>query len=293
MTSIELGVDAAAKPVGRKRGRVRWRPAPGICMALAGAMLFAAPMLYAFYVSLIDLRDLWSRGLALAPMSLENYIAIWDMIPLARFFLNSIIVSLAITAGSMLTSIMAAYALARMEFAGASIAFMAIIATLMIPAHITLIPNYLTISALDMRNTYWALILPFLASGFATFFLRQQFRTVPVELEDAARIDKAGPWKILWDVIVPVRRPAVAAIAVFVFLAEWNSYIWPLIVIDSVEMRTVEVGIARLFAEEAEGGLNDWPLMIAGALSIMVPPALVFVIAERHLVQGVTVGSIK
>ena len=207
--------------------------------------------------------------------------------------MNSLIVCGAITAGSMLTSIMAAYVLARVDLRGGEILFILIVATLMVPTHITLIPNYLTIAGLGLRNTHLALIMPFLASGFATFFLRQHFRTVPKEIEEAARLDGAGHWRILWAVIVPMTRPAIAAIAAFVFLAEWNSYIWPLIMIDTQDMRTVEIGIARLFADEAEGGFNDWPLIIAGAMSALVPPAIVFVFAERHLVRGVAMGSFK
>ena len=262
-------------------------------LAWLAALVFAVPLLYGLYISLIDQSDLLSRGSGPAPLTFDNYVRVWTLYPFPRYFLNSLIVCGAITAGSMLTSIMAAYVLARVDLPGRGVLFVLIVATLMVPTHITLIPNYLTIAGLGLRNTHLALILPFLASGFATFFLRQHFRTIPKEVEEAARIDGAGHWRILWTVVVPMTRPAVAAVAVFVFLAEWNSYIWPLIMIDTQDMRTVEIGIARLFADEAEGGFNDWPLIIAGAMSMLIPPAIVFVFAERHLVRGVTMGSFR
>lgn len=261
-----------------------------LALALA-ALLFATPLLYALRAALADPADLVSGEIG--PPVLSNFVRVWTEQPFPRFFLNSLIVSGAITAGAMLTSILAAYALARGSFPGRGLAFGLIVATLMVPGHITLIPNYLTIAGLGLRNTHLALILPFLASGFATFFLRQHFRTVPREVEEAARMDGAGHWRILWDVVVPMTRPAVAAIAVFVFLSEWNSYIWPLLMVDTPGMRTVEIGLARLYQDESEAGVQDWPLILAGAVSIMLPPALVFLLAERHLVRGVTMGALR
>lgn len=289
MTSIERPFPVAATaPATPRPVHIPW----GLALGGILAALFAVPMLYAVYISLVDQADLMSRSVRLWPPVFENYTNVWTAYPFPRYLMNSLIVAGGITTGAMLTAIMAAYVLARVEIAGRGIAFALIVATLMVPTHVTLIPNYLTIAGLGLRNTYLALILPFLASGFATFFLRQHFRTVPRQVEDAARIDGAGHWRILWTIIVPMRLPAVAAIAVFVFLSEWNSYIWPLIMIDTVDMRTVEIGLARLFADEAEGGINDWPLIIAGAVSVMVPPAIVFVLAERHLVRGVTMGQV-
>lgn len=269
--------------------RIDW----GLAVAALAAVVFAVPLVFAVYVALIDQSMLLSPQVRLWPLSFDNFVRVWTQYPFPRFFMNSLIVAGSITVGSMLTSIMAAYVIARVAIRGRAVVFGAIVATLMVPGHITLIPNYLTLAGLGLRNTYPALILPFLASGFATFFLRQHFRTVPQAVIDAARIDGAGHWRILWQVVVPMTRPAVAAVAVFVFLSEWNAYIWPLIMIDTPEMRTVEIGLARLFSDEAEGGINDWPLIIAGAVSIMIPPTIIFLLAERHLVRGVTMGSLQ
>ncbi|MGP1397325.1 MAG: carbohydrate ABC transporter permease [Inquilinaceae bacterium] len=273
----------------------RWNPreTAGLVCAAGFAALFATPILYAVYVSLLDQGDLMRPSAEFWPPRWDNYARVWTQHPFPRYFLNSIIVCSAITAGAMVTAIMAAYVFARLTVRGGGLLFALVLATLMVPTHVTLIPNYLTIAGLGLRNTYAALILPFLASGFATFFLRQHFKSVPREVEDAARLDGAGHWRLLWTVIVPMSWPAIAAIAVFVFLAEWNSYIWPLIITDTDDMRTVEIGLARLFAEEQEGGINDWPLIIAGAVLILIPPSIIFLFAERHLVRGVAMGSVQ
>ncbi len=288
MTSAELSV-AAPPSAGRVSApRIDWR----FALALAAAALFATPVLYAALVSLMPRSALIARDFSFSALTLDNYVRVWTEHPFPRYFLNSMIVTVAITAGAMATSIMAAYVLARTRVWGRGAIFLAVVATLMIPGHVTLIPNYLTLAGAGLRNTYAGLVLPFLASGFAVFFLRQHFLTVPQEVIDAARIDGAGHWRILWTVVVPMTRPAVAAIAVFLFLAEWNNYLWPLVMTDVPRMRTIEIGIARLFIDEETGG-QDWPLIIAGALSVMVPPALVFAMAERHLVSGVAMGSVK
>lgn len=262
-----------------------------ILLGITLLMLF--PLLYGVYVSLLDPTELFDRNASFWPPRVENYLDALSRVPFARYFLNSIVVCGLITAGTMLTGIMAAYAFARLRFRGSGLLFMAVIATLMIPSHVTLIPNYLTIGSAGLRNSYWALVLPFLASGFAIFFLRQHFRTIPHQIDDAARLDGASTWTILWRIIVPMSRPAIAAVAVFTFLSEWNAYIWPLIVTDSDDMRTVQIGLARLFAEDQEGGLDNWPLIVAASMMILVPPIAVFALFERHIVRGITMGGLQ
>ncbi len=287
MTLIDLRVAARQTVRERPRLSIPW----ATVVAIPLAVLFAVPMLYAVYVSLLDQSDLMSATPDFWPPNIDNYLTAWSEHPFARYFFNSIIVCGAITIGSMITSIMAAYVFARVDMPGRNILFMAVVATLMVPTHITLVPNYLTMAGFGLRNTYWALILPFLASGFAAFFLRQHFKTIPKEVEEAAKLDGAGHWRLLWTIIVPMSRPAIAAIAVFIFLSEWNSYIWPLIVTDTDDMRTVEIGLARLFAEEQEGGINNWPMIMAAAVTILIPPTIVFFFAERYLVSGITMGG--
>lgn len=253
--------------------------------------LVLAPFALAVLVSLMEPASFMARPPAFWPLRITGYAEALGRAPFARYFLNSLLVSLAITAGSLWTSILAAYVFARTEFPGRDVLFAIVVATLMIPGHVTLIPNYLTLATLGLIDSYAALILPFLASGFVTFFLRQHFKSIPRELDDAALIDGAGHGTILWRILVPIARPAIAAMALFQFLAEWNSYLWPLIVTSSDRLRTVQIGLAQVFATEAFDGLVDWPMIMAGAVMVMAPTLVAFWLAERDLTGGIAVTA--
>ena len=299
MTSIDRGVGAVPARPGSRSGRSAghrraklWRDRLHLWFAAGVGVVMAFPLMYAVAVSLMSPADILSRNPSYWPPRWDNYIAVWSTAPFVTYFVNSIVVCAAITVGSLFTGILAAYVFARARFRGRNLLFMAVLATMMIPFHVTLIPNYLLMGRFGLLDSYVALILPFLASGFSIFFLRQHFRSIPVELDQAARLDGATEWRILWDIIVPMSRPAIAAIGAFMFLSEWNSYIWPLIVTDSDSMRTVQIGLAKLYAEDAEDGIVNWPLVMAGSVLIMLPPVLAFAAAERHLVRGITMGGV-
>lgn len=285
------GTGGRSKAASRSLGAV-WRSRLHLAFAAGVGFVMAFPLLYAVAVSLMSPADILSRDPTYWPPRWDNYMAVWRTAPFLTYFVNSIVVCTAITAGTLFTGILAAYVFARARFPGRNLLFMAVLATMMIPFHVTLIPNYLLMGRFGLLDSYVALILPFLASGFSIFFLRQHFRSIPVEFDQAARLDGAGDWRILWDIIVPMSRPAIAAIGAFMFLSEWNSYIWPLIVTDSDSMRTVQIGLAKLYAEDAEDGIVNWPLVMAGSVLIMVPPVLAFAAAERHLVRGITMGGV-
>jgi len=256
----------------------------------AVAALVLAPFALAVLVSLMEPASFMARQPSFWPLRVTGYAGALSHAPFGRYFLNSLLVSTAITAGSLLTSILAAYVFARAEFPGRDVMFGIVVATLMIPGHVTLIPNYLTLAKLGLVDSYAALILPFLASGLVTFFLRQHFKSIPRELDDAALIDGAGHGTILWRILVPIARPAIASMALFQFLAEWNSYLWPLIVTSSDRLRTVQIGLAQVFATEAFDGLVDWPMIMAGAVMVMAPTLAVFWLAERDLTRGIAVS---
>lgn len=294
MATIE---DTTAAPLARGRTDTN---APAVArgtltraflLTVAGLYLF--PFAYVAFVSLLDPADVMAQSPQFWPPNWGNYIAAWQAAPFERFFLNSVIVSITVTVGSGLTSILAAYVFARRRFYGRDVLFGIVVATLMIPGHITLIPNYLTFARFRALDSYWALILPFLASGFSVFFLRQYFRNIPVEIEEAARIDGAGDWKILWDIIVPMSLPAIAAVSLFTFISEWNSFIWPLLATTREEMRTVPIGLAYMYRQEAEGGLVNWPMVMAGSVIVLLPMIVAFMLAERQLIKGITMGSSK
>lgn len=258
------------------------------------AVLYLLPFFYGLFVSLIAPADVMARSFSFPwPPRFSNFTDAWTSVPFGHYFLNSLVVSLTVTAGSTFTGVLAAYVFARAEFRGRDLLFYLVVGTLMIPGHITLIPNYLTMARLHLLDSYWALALPFLANGFSVFFLRQYMRGIPRDVEEAARLDGAGLFKVLTEVIVPMSMPAIAAISLFTFLSEWNSFIWPLIATSSDQMRTVQIGLALLYRREAEQGLVDWPMVMAGSMIVLLPTIIAFLIAERQLVRGISMGTFK
>lgn len=258
---------------------------------LALAVLY--PLWQVVSISLSDRGTLISGERDLWPLTLQAYERAWLNVPFPRYFLNSLVITLAVTIGNTLTAILAAYAFARVEFRGRELLFLLVVGTLMIPAHITLIPNYLTFARFHMLDTYVSLILPFLASGFSVFFLRQYIRSIPTSLDEAARMDGAGTWAILWTIIVPLSWPAISVVALFTFMGNWNEFVWPLLTTTSEDMRTVQVGLRYLLRDEGEGAMPDWPLVMAGTMITLVPLLVAYLVAERHLIRGITMGSFR
>ncbi|WP_299473150.1 carbohydrate ABC transporter permease [uncultured Roseibium sp.] len=295
MATIEIGTETVK--TGRRtvsqtaafRLRVIW--------SLTFLMLLALVVLYPLWeivrISLLHRSEVILPDASIWPLDLSAYQRIVDGLSFPRYFLNSLIVTTTVTAGNTMTAILAAYAFSRASFRGRDVLFLIVIGTLMIPNHITLIPNYLTFASFDMLDTYVCLILPFLASGFAVFFLRQHMMTIPKSLDEAARIDGASSWKILWDIVVPLSLPAISVVALFTFMSNWNEFIWPLLATTSDDMRTVQIGLRFLLREEGEGDSPDWPLVMAGTMITLTPLLLAYVIAERHLIRGITMGSLK
>lgn len=262
----------------------------------AALLLLAVIVLYPLWeilrVSLMDPLEARSPGASAWPPTFRAYGEAWGGVSFPRYFLNSVLITLAVTMGSTLTAILAAYAFARATFPGRDLLFLAVVGTLMIPNHVTLIPNYLTFAAWGMLDTYACLILPFLASGFSVFFLRQHMMTIPRSLDEAARMDGAGTLTILRTVIVPLSWPAIAVVALFAFMSSWNEFVWPLIATTSEDMRTVQIGLRYLLRDE-ETALPDWPLVMAGTVITLAPLLIAYVVAERHLIRGITMGSFR
>ncbi|HLK13403.1 MAG TPA: carbohydrate ABC transporter permease [Fimbriimonadaceae bacterium] len=211
-------------------------------------------------------------------------------LPVARFFLNSVVVAGAVVVGQLAVSACAAYAFARLRFAGRGILFAAFLGSMMIGGAATQIPVYLMLRSFGWLDTYAALIVPGLSSAFSVFLLRQAFSTVPAELGEAARLDGAGEMRILAGIFVPLSRAAVATCATFTFIGVWTDFFGPLIYTNSISMRTVEVGLS--IYKNAYGGTN-WPLQMSAAVIVMAPLLLVFLIGQRYFVRGITLGSIK
>lgn len=223
--------------------------------------------------------------------TLENYVTAWTSQPFARYFLNSVIQTGVIVAFQLLFSVLAAYAFAILEFPGRNILFYLILGSLMVPFQLTFIPNFLLVSNLGLANSYVGLTIPFLASAFGVFLLRQFFMTLPPELHDAARIDGASNWLYLWRVVVPLSRGAISAFAIFAFLGAWSQYLWPLVITNQVEMRTIQIGI-RFFLFDQERGA-DWGGIMATAVIALLPTLAIFLVAQRQLVRGIAMTGLK
>jgi sn-glycerol 3-phosphate transport system permease protein len=252
------------------------------------------PVYYAFAGAVMGPGDLASYPPALVPSALrwENFGDVFRSVPLGRFYVNSAVQAGVITLAQVVTSILAAYAFAFLRMPAKAATFGLFLATLMVPWEAIIIPNYLAISDWGLARgglTYLGLVLPFLASAFGTFLLRQAFLQFPTELRDAAVIDGCGHWRLLWRVIVPLSKPSIAAVGVYVFLSAWNQYFWPLILIRDADYQTLQIGISQLNdAEAAQPGL-----ILAGVALSLLPTLAVVLFGQRYIVRGLTAGALR
>lgn len=213
----------------------------------------------------------------------------WTQGRLGRYLFNSLVVAMLITSFQLVTSVFAAYAFAILEFPGKNIIFLAFIATLLVPLEATLVVNLDTVDSLGWLNSYPGLAVPFLATAFGTFLLRQVFLTLPRDLRDAAAIDGVGHFGFLRFVALPLVRPTLGALALFSFLASWNQYLWPNLVINQADMNTVQSGLRLL----SKSNLSTPNLVMAGTVIAAVPIAIVLLVFQRQLVRGLTAGAVK
>jgi ABC-type glycerol-3-phosphate transport system permease component len=223
-------------------------------------------------------------------LNLQNYHEALEMAPLSRFLLNSVIVSSWMTVMQLVTSILAAYALARIEFPKKEWILGFILATMFVPGEVTIIPNYFTLARWEWLNTYRGLVAPYAASGFGVFLLYQFFRTVPKELEEAALIDGCSRMRFLFQILVPLSMPAILAFALYAFVNSWNQYLWPLVVTQSTEMQTAQIGIG-MFRSQNES--MSWGVIMAATTMLVAPTLLLFVATQRHFVRGITMSGMK
>jgi ABC-type glycerol-3-phosphate transport system permease component len=235
-----------------------------------------------------------------------NFPKALDQVPLTRYMLNSTIQTGIIVVGQLVTASLAAYAFAFLRFPGRGILFLIFLSTLMVPLEVSIIPNFQTVQWMThkpdiqifgfdfagkvlSKDSYQALTIPFLATGFGTFLLRQHFMTIPKELRDAAAIDGYGHLRFLLFVVLPLSRPVLASLAVFAFLSAWNQYLWPLLVTDDDNMRTVQIGVAALRGRE----IDSFNVVMAGTLIAAMPMFAMLVAFQGQLVRGLTAGAVK
>ena len=256
-------------------------------------ILVAMPIFIAFFTSFKIPQQVITFPPQLIPeqWSFENYVTAWNATPFGRYLLNSAIQTGIITLAQVGFSIMAAYAFAVLDFPGRDWLFYIVLGSLMVPFELTFIPNFVLVTEMGWANTYTGLTIPFLASAFGVFLLRQFFLTIPKDLHDAARIDGSSNWRYLWQILVPLSKGAISAFSVFAFLSAWNQYLWPLIITDDQSMRTIQIGI-RFFMENVERQ-TDWGAVMAGSMIALAPTLFIFLIAQRQLVKGIAMTGLK
>lgn len=220
----------------------------------------------------------------------ENYRQVFELVPLIPFALNSVKISTIITSGQLLISAMAAYAFARLDFRGKNILFLLLMSSLMVPSQVTIVPVFVVIRSLGLNDTHWALILPGLVSAFGIFLLRQFFLTLPSDLEDAAKIDGANPPQIFFWIILPLSVPALSVLAIFTFNASWNDFFRPLIFLTTWDKFTLPLGLVTLRGVEGTGSIS---IVLAGVTLTILPVLLIFLLAQRYLIEGITMTGLK
>jgi multiple sugar transport system permease protein len=282
----------ATRVLPTSRRRPKFRPSHIALHAalIAGSVVMLLPFVWMLSTSLKHPPEIFTYPPVWIPSQIawDNYSSTIAAMPFGRFYLNSLIVTTGVTTLQILVSSLAAFAFARLRFRGREVLFLLYLATLMIPFQVTMIPNFILIRTLGWFDTYQALILPTAFSAFSTFLLRQYFMGIPRDLDEAARMDGASSLRIWWQVIMPLSGPALAALAIFVSLNSWNDFLWPLIVTNSIEMRTLPVGLSTFQGQFK----TDWNLLMAGSVIAMLPVLIVYIVGQRWFIKGITMTGL-
>jgi multiple sugar transport system permease protein len=258
-----------------------------------GIALTAAVFLFPFFWMLSNAlrpdREIFAMPPRLLPSAIQwyNFVAAWRYLPFGRFFLNSAFVAASVTVIVLVVSSLSGYAFARLKFPGRGGLFIVYLATLMVPQAVIVIPLFLMMGAFDWVDTYQGLIVPVAFSSFGTFLLRQFFLTIPQELEDAARIDGASHLRILLTIFLPLSLPALGLLALFTFTGQWNSFLWPLIAVNSTDHATLPLGLTMFQGQQG----TQWNYMMAGATISMVPGLLLTILMHRYIFKSIAIGS--
>jgi multiple sugar transport system permease protein len=271
-----------------KRGGVTWG---GWLLLIATTVIALFPMYWLFANALTPIRSNPPLTPVLIPaFSLDNFRRLLTgNVYYVNWMLNSLLVAVAITVWHIFFDTMAGYAFAKRKFPGRNILFWLILSTLMIPIHVTVIPLYVVTRKLGLIDNLLAVILPGTATAFGIFLMRQYIQTLPSELEDAARIDGAGEFGVFWHVILPLTKPAMAALAIFTFVRHWNDFLWPLIALSRPQNYTLTVGVANLQGEF----MTDWGIIFAGATLAALPMIVFFLLFQKYFLEGVRMGAVK
>jgi multiple sugar transport system permease protein len=257
---------------------------------LVGAAIMLFPFLWTVITSITPEGSLADGPtLFVSDPTLNAYRTLADTLPVGRIIMNSFGVAVVSTLLQLVTGSMAGYAFARLSFPGKNIVFAFYLATLMVPLQVLVVPLFIEMKTFQLQDTYFALLVPGIASAFGVFLLRQAINAVPIELDEAATLDGAGHLRIFTLIVLPLIRPTLATVAVFAFMASWNSFLWPLVVMRSPELMTLPLGLSTLQGQHT----TEWDLIMAGSVVSIVPIAVVYLFAQRQIIAGIAHTGIK
>lgn len=255
------------------------------------ALTIVFPLIWIVFTAFKSLPEtyIWPPTLLPESWRFDSFIKLFESIPIGRFFLNSVIVSFPVVLLNLLFCSLAGYVFAKFKFPGKNILFIIVLATIMIPFQVTMIPAFSILRILGWNDSYLGLIVPAMVGGFGIFLMRQFMMSIPTELIEAARIDGASEFRIYAQIIIPSSKPAFASLTIFVFLESWNSFLWPLIVIDTPQMRTLPLGLALLKTQY----IAQWPMIMAATLLTVLPVLIVYIIFQRQFIGGILLSGLK
>lgn len=268
------------------RGARRW-VLLGIGVLLAALTVF--PLVWMILGSVKTPEEVNSPDLIPSTVTFENYVYVFSNVPFARYLLNSFVVSAAVTVISLWFHSMAAYALARLDFPGRERIFLLIFSTMLVSAPVTIIPTFIIVRTLGMVDNYAGLIVPMIFNAFGIFLLRQFYISLPDEMEEAALVDGAGYWTIYRRIVLPLSRPILAALAVFFFLANWNSFVWPMTITSNPDLRVVQLGIQTFQQQYAA----DWNYILAASTVAALPTLAIFFVFQKQIVASIKTSGLK
>lgn len=254
------------------------------------ALIYLLPMYWLFVTSIKFPDSLYELTPDLFPQRLSflSWQRIFAHPLIGQWFLNSVLVSVAATAGVIVVAALAGYVFAKMEFPGKRPLFWLVLLTLMLPGQATLVPMYALMIRLGWLDTFWPLIIPAFGDAFAVFLMKQFMQTLPSSLIDAARMDACSEWKIFWRIVLPLARPGLAVLTIFTFVGHWNSFLWPLLMLRHNDMYTLQVGLASM-----RSSMGNMQLLMAAAAFTAIPMILVFALFQRYFLEGLTIGALK
>lgn len=283
----------------RKKRVFAWDKALLYVLMTAVVIIIGLPLLWMVAVALKDLRDIYNHPMSVIPThpKWSNFPDAWNAAPFGRFFINTIIVTVWGSGMQLICGTLAAYALAFFKFPGKTWVFILVLAALMIPPEVTILPNYLfvgkTIRELTGNtwiNTYQGIVLPGAGTAFGTFLIRQGFLGLPKEVLEAAKLDGAGHLRTMFNVVIPMSTPIIVTFGIISVVNKWNDYLWPLIITNSQKMQVLTIGVSSLFQPD---GSTPWGIVMAGACFALAPLIIVFILAQRYIIEGLTAGATK